>query len=70
MPTSRLLPALLTGMIVQSASGLMFDPYRDVAWIALGWLGNDAVTLLLVSADRTLAWCRGGRAMIAARARR
>lgn len=43
-------PALwvLLGMAVQSAAGLLLNPYRDIDWIALGWLGNDGVTLLLV----------------------
>ena len=39
---------LLVGMSLQSAFGLLLNPYRDIAWIALSWLGNDAVTLLLV----------------------
>lgn len=39
---------LLVGMSLQSGGGLLLNPYRDIAWIALGWLGNDAVTLLLV----------------------
>lgn len=39
---------LLVGMSLQAACGLLLNPYRDIAWIALGWLGNDAVTLLLV----------------------
>lgn len=39
---------LLVGMSLQAACGLLLNPYRDIAWIALGWLGNDTVTLLLV----------------------
>jgi len=39
---------LLVGMSLQSAFGVLLNPYRDIAWIALSWLGNDAVTLLLV----------------------
>jgi hypothetical protein len=35
-------------MTLQSACGLALDPYRDIAWIALSWLGNDAVTLFVV----------------------
>lgn len=39
---------VLVGMVAQSALGLAVNPYRDIDWIALGWLGNDGVTLLLV----------------------
>lgn len=35
-------------MSLQSASGLLLNPYRDIEWIALSWMGNDAVTLFLV----------------------
>jgi hypothetical protein len=35
-------------MVLQSLTGLLLDPYRDIGWIALGWQGNDAVTLLVV----------------------
>ncbi|HRF58889.1 MAG TPA: hypothetical protein PLH94_03115 [Fimbriimonadaceae bacterium] len=48
MRPSPLLVLVLGGMAVQTALGLILNPYRDVDWIALGWLGNDAVTLLLV----------------------
>lgn len=40
--------ALLMGMALQSACGLLLNPYRDIAWIELSWFGNDAVTLVLV----------------------
>lgn len=39
---------LVVGMALQSACGLLLNPYRDLAWIALGWLGNDAVTFIVV----------------------
>jgi hypothetical protein len=48
MRPSPLLLLILAGMVVQSALGLAFNPYRDIDWIALGWLGNDGVTLFLV----------------------
>lgn len=48
MRPSPLLLLILAGTAVQSALGLAFNPYRDVDWIALGWLGNDGVTLCLV----------------------
>ena len=47
LPSPFLLP-VLAGMTVQSTLGLVINPYRDIDWIALGWLGNDGVTLCLV----------------------
>jgi hypothetical protein len=44
----RLSAALAVLMILQAALGLLFwDQYRDVEWIKITWLGNDAVTLLI-----------------------
>ncbi|MDX2193013.1 MAG: hypothetical protein NW201_06645 [Gemmatimonadales bacterium] len=54
----RLSWLLLAGMTVQALAGLLLDPYRDIAWIALGWRGNDAVTLLV--ACPLLAWALAG----------
>lgn len=54
-PPRTLLLLLLAGMTAQSALGLALNPYRDIAWIALSWLGNDGVTLLLVCPMLALA---------------
>jgi hypothetical protein len=35
-------------MLAQSILGLALSPYRDIDWIALGWRGNDGVTLAIV----------------------
>ena len=47
MRPQRLVLIVLAAMTIQSAAGLLLDPYRDIEWIALGWLGNDGVTLFL-----------------------
>ncbi|MHA6783093.1 hypothetical protein ACVGOW_19155 [Pseudonocardia saturnea] len=43
------LPAVLAVlMAAQATAGLaVLGPYRDVGWIRAGWVGNDAVTLLV-----------------------
>lgn len=61
MRFSALLPLILAGMTAQSALGLTFNPYRDIDWVALGWLGNDSVTLVLVCPLLAVALSRGRR---------
>lgn len=46
--TGRLPAVLAVLMAVQAAAGLAVPGlYRDAGWIRAGWVGNDAVTLLV-----------------------
>ena len=48
MSAQRVTPVIVSLMLAQSLSGLLFPAqYRDAEWIKATWFGNDWVTLVI-----------------------